>query len=511
MEIIKNNITVNTPIKCGSTEISTDCDIIVPDIKPDILKLLLANGTAVITDSELTEGRLSVNGIIKLNILYLPDREEEKIKAINSSCSFSARIDKSELMPDMYASSEATVEKIDFQILNSRKLRIKTTVRIDYEISEHTLLELSSGIADENAEACVTPIELISLMDEKISEFSVKEDFELPPGHSAVEDILKCDASVCDAEYKLLNGRAVIKGTLCLSCLYLDISCCIKTCEFETEFTEIFDIEADEDTVCDINYFIKDTAVQTEADSDGDMRILSTSCEIGIKITATKKISTEILSDCFYPSKKTYIERTAAVIEKAISGGFYQSTIREIVPAPSDCPDIIGIYNVFASPEIEKSEISNNTVCISGNISCCILYISDSEATPVYSTKRNFPFSISIDTPGCSPQMEYTTVLKLIHTSFSLSPANEAEIRFILSASANVFERCTTELISDISISEPDENTENGIILYFVQKNESLWDISKQYSVSQNDILTINNLSSDTLLTDGMRLLIPIN
>lgn len=511
MEIIKKNITVSTPVKCGSTEISTDCDIIVPDIKPDILKLLQADGTAVIIDSELTEGRLAVNGVIRLNILYLPDREEEKIKAIDSSCGFSARIDKSELMPDMYASSEATVEKIDFQILNSRKLRIKTTVRIDYEISEHKSLELATGIADENAEAYVTPIELLSLMDIKNSEFFVNEDFELPPGHSAVEDILKCDASVCDTEYKLLNGRAVIKGTLCLKCLYLDISCCIKTCEFEAEFTEIFDIEADENAECDINCFIKDTAVQAKADSDGDMRILSASCEIGIKLTVAKKISAEILSDCFYPSKKTSIERTPAVFEKTISGGFYQNTIREIVATPADCSDIIGIYNVFASPEIEKSEILNNTVCISGNIACCILYISDSEAAPVYSAKKSFPFSISIDTPGSTAQMEYTTVLKLIHTSFSLNLANEAEIRFILTASANVFERCAEELISDIYVSEPEENTENGIILYFVQKNESLWDIAKQYSVARNDILTINKLSADTVLTEGMRLLIPIN
>lgn len=510
LEIIKKNIIINRPVKCGTTEISTDCDIIVPDVKPDILKILQVDGTAVVRNTELLEGRLLADGIIRLNILYLPDREDEKIKAIETYSEFSTRIDKGEIMPDMQVFVEALVEKIDFQVLNSRKLRVKTTVKIDYEVSEQAMIELAEGIEDEEAEICVTPIELISLVDLKHSSFSVREDFELPPGHSAVEEILKSDVSICDTEYKIVGERAVVKGTLCLSCLYLDTSGCIKSCDFETAFTEIFDLaEADDDTVCDISYFVKDLSLRAEADSDGDMRTLASECEIGVRIVATRKVETEILVDCFYPGKKTEIEKSSAELEKMVSSGFYQTTVREIVSAPAACPNILGIYNVFATLNVEKTEVLNNSVCVSGNVSCCILYISDSEETPVYSMKKNFPFNMTIDTPGSESSMDCCIDVKLVHTSFSLNPANEAEIRSILSASARVFERNNVEIIDEIFISEPDENQVKGIVLYFVQKNESLWDISKRYFVSQKEILSVNNLEDDAVIKEGMRLLIP--
>lgn len=510
MEIIKKNIIINRPVKCAATEIGTDCDIIVPDIKPDILKILQVDGTAVVCDTELLEGRLLINGMIHLNILYLPDRDDEKIKAIETTCDFSTRVDKPEFMPDMQAWAEAETQKIDFQVLNSRKLRIKTIVKIDYEVSEQAPVSLAVGTEDEDSEVLVTPIELMSLVDLKRSGFSVREDFELPPGHSAVDEILKSDVKICDTEYKVVGERAVVKGVVSLSCLYLDTACLIKSCDFEVSFTEIFDLtDADEETLCDISYFVKDVSLRAEADSDGDMRILAMECEIGVKIVATQKIQTEILVDCFSPGKKTEIEKSSMELEKMVSSGFSQTTVREIVSAPSACPDILGIYNVFATPVVEKTEIANDKILVSGDISCCILYIANSEETPVYSMKKNIPFNFNVDTPGSNSSMDLSIDLKLTHTSFSLNPANEAEIRFILSASARVFEKNNMELIDEITVSEQDENRKKGIVLYFVQKNESLWDIAKRYFVSQKEILTVNNLDENAAVCEGMRLLIP--
>lgn len=510
LEIIKKNIIINRPVKCGNTQIGVDGDVIVPDIKPDILKILQADGKAVVTETELSEGRLIVSGRVNVNILYVPDRDDEKIKCIETSFDFSTRIDKSDIMPDMQACVEAEVEKIDFQVLNCRKLRIKTTVGIAYKISEQASIDLATGLDDENSEVCITPIEIMSLVDLKHSDFSVRESFELPPGHTAIEEILKTDITICDTDYKIVTGRAVVKGIINLNCLYLDTDCCIKSCDFEAPFTEIFDVsDADEDTVCDISFCVKDIVCAPEADSDGDIKILALDAIIGIKIEATKKVNTDLLIDCFCPGNETLITKNSKDLEKIISSGFYQTTLREIVAPDVSCPNLKGIYNVFATPSIEKSEVLDNSVSVSGNISCFVLYIADSEETPVYSMKKTIPFSCMIDTPKSKSGMDCFVDAKILHTSYNLNPSGEAEIRCILSVCAKVSVNNTLELIDDLEVLPLSKEQRKGIVLYFVQKNDTLWDIAKRYYVSQNDILSVNNLEDTTPLCEGMTLLIP--
>lgn len=510
MEIIKKNIIINRSVKCGNTQIGVDGDIIVPDIKPDILKILQVDGKAVVTQTELSEERLMVSGIINVNILYVPDRDDEKIKCIETSFDFSNRIDKNDIMTDMHAWVEAEVERIDFQVLNSRKLRIKTTVGIAYKISEQAPIELATGLDDENSEILITPIEIISLVDLKHSDFCVRENFELPPGHTAIEELLKTDVKISDTDYKIVTGRAVVKGIINLNCLYLDTACCLKSCDFETSFTEIFDIEdADDDTICDMSFYVKDLVCTPETDSDGDMRILALDSVIGIKIEATKKINTDLLIDCFCPGNETFITKNSTNLEKIISSGFYQTTLRDIVSPEQHSPNLKGIYNVFATPSIEKSEVLDNCVSVSGNISCFVLYIADSEETPVYSLKKNIPFSCMVDTPGSKNGMDSSVDAKILHTSYNLNPSGEAEIRCILSVSAKVSVNNTLELIDDLEILPINSEQKKGIVLYFVQKNDTLWDIAKKYYVSQNDILSVNNLEDATPICEGMTLLIP--
>lgn len=510
MEIIKKNIIINRPIKCGNTQIGVDGDIIVPDIKPDILKILQVDGKAIVSETELSEGRLLVSGRINVNILYVPDRDDEKIKCIETSFDFSTRIDKPEIMPDMKALVEAEVEKIDFQVLNSRKLRIKTTVGIAYKISEQAPLELATGLDDENSEVLITPIEVMSLVDLKHSDFSVRESFELPPGHCSIEEILKTDVKISDTDYKIVTGRAVVKGVVSLNCLYLDTECTIKSCDFEAPFTEIFDIEdADEETVCDMSFNVKDVICSPEAVSDGDIKILALDALIGIKIEAVKKINTDLLVDCFCPGNETVITKNSKSLEKIISSGFYQTTLREIVSPDLSAPNLKGIYNVFASPSIEKTEVLDNAVSVSGHISCFVLYIADSEETPVYSLKKNLPFSCMIDTPGSKCGMDSSVDVKIMHTSYNLNPSGEAEIRCILSATTKVSVNNTLELIEDLEVSPLKTEQKKGIVLYFVQKTDTLWDIAKRYYVSQNDILTVNNLEDATTICEGMTILIP--
>ena len=82
MELVKENVTVNQVSCKGDTQVLVDEDIIVPDVKPDILKILQLDAVSCITNKEITNGRVNVTGRVDLKILYIPDSDREKVKSI---------------------------------------------------------------------------------------------------------------------------------------------------------------------------------------------------------------------------------------------------------------------------------------------------------------------------------------------------------------------------------------------------------------------------------------------
>ena len=55
---------------CYST---VEGDVIVPDIKPDILKILQVDTDVAINHKTVQNDKIYVQGVVRLNILYIPD------------------------------------------------------------------------------------------------------------------------------------------------------------------------------------------------------------------------------------------------------------------------------------------------------------------------------------------------------------------------------------------------------------------------------------------------------
>ena len=68
MELVKENVTVNQVSCKGNTQVLVDEDIIVPDVKPDILKILQLDAASCITGKEVSNGRASISGRVDLKI-----------------------------------------------------------------------------------------------------------------------------------------------------------------------------------------------------------------------------------------------------------------------------------------------------------------------------------------------------------------------------------------------------------------------------------------------------------
>lgn len=510
MELMKETATVEDIVCAEQTQIMVDSDIIVPDVKPDVLKILQVDADAIVTKKDTVDGKLCVEGDVHLKILYIPDCREGGLKSICTSCPFTYKLERTGIEAGMCAAVDADAKRVEFRLINSRKLGVKAIVGLDLCVCTTKELELVTGVADEAAQVMRTPITVAALAADCERELIVKESVEIPAGKCSITEILKIDAKISDKAIKAVTGKALVQGTVGASILYTGDNNALEFAEFELPFTEVFDVaDLSESSGCEIDYAIRDMYFETQEDSDGDIRVINLEFIVGAHIKAADRVEMEIVEDCYMPRLKTELVRADTAVDEVICTPSVQNTIREIVSIDNAAPQIASVYHVVTKADITNTSVENNKIFVEGVIDACVLYLTESAEMPVYSYQKQIPFSYSIESDGAKNGMDCDVKAEVEHTGYSLNVANEVELRMILSIRAKVIQKHEMALIREMNVTDEDESTKNGIIIYFVQNGDRMWDVAKRYRASIDEIVECNDISPEEKLCSGMQLIIP--
>ncbi|MBQ9097639.1 MAG: DUF3794 domain-containing protein [Clostridia bacterium] len=509
MDMKKSDIVLNkTAVETGSSVV-VECDIIVPDVKPDLLKILQTDAVVALNKKEVIDGGYNVGGRVDFTVLYVP----ESAKGV---CSLSASADfiDSENHPltksGMFMDAVADVEHLEFNLINSRKINIKAVVGIDTHIMEK--LPLSIPIDMEGEDVMMKKERMCGLCRavQKNDEIKLTDELTIPQGKPTIETLLKSDVALRNKEIKVIAGKIVAKGELSICSLYISegdgMATSVENC---LPFTEIIDAQGiSEDNYNNIDFQVIKSSVNAIPDADGDLRMLDCDIKLGVSISSDEKVNEDIIADVYSTSKKLNINSNNIEVDTLTSNIDVSHTIKENVMPTEGIPPISHIYNVVAKPYISTGTSQYGKIMLEGVIDAYILYISSKEDSPVYNFKTEVPFSIVLDAPGALAGDKVRGKITINHISYNLNAAGEIELRMVLMVSAASFGKNTVNVISDISEEEFDQEDSPSIVLYFIQKGDTLWDIAKRYHTKEEYIRKLNNLEGE-YLTEGMQILIP--
>ena len=507
MELVKEKDQYLEEIMTGCEKLYISEDIIVPDTKPDVLKVLEVNAYSGISDKGITGNAFYIEGKIYVNILYVPDNEDEGINCIKASFNIKERFENPNISPDMKLKVNCDVSRIEFNVLNSRKLSIKAYINCNYSIIGQKEIEFPQGFNGECGE-CITK----SILTERIStvddcDFIIRDSFEIPSGKDSALEILKTDFKITDKEIKAVSGKLITKGTLNVCVLYLTQDNRVDFCESEFPFTEVFDVYDLLDTDnCSLDLNVFDITAELSSDNDGDRRIINIDALINASLIAYRTKEITLITDCYQIGAKTDVSFEDIKIKQFVDTICTQNSIKEIITPDEKLPKIIKMYNVIAETEVTKITTENEKVLVAGRIKAYFLYLTDNPKCPVYSFKKDIPFDFSNDCANSKQGIEYSFNVTAKHVGFNLNSASEIELRCILSQEIKLYNSQNFNLITDINTKPI--NSESNIIIYFVKDGDTLWNIAKNYSVRIDDIKSINSLDDD-LIIKGQKLLIP--
>lgn len=152
------------------TTITVEEDILVPDTKPDLAEILMADGKATLSSREINQinkadDYINLSGDIELEMLYLPEKPEScgEIISVQTRIPFKDQWHTS-LAQGACMVMECEIEKIEYMVINERKYRVKVSLAIYAKEYADNKIELFEGITDEEIQTLKEKIEISMLL-----------------------------------------------------------------------------------------------------------------------------------------------------------------------------------------------------------------------------------------------------------------------------------------------------------------------------------------------------------
>ena len=116
-----------------------------------------------------------------------------------------------------------------------------------------------------------------------------------------------------------------------------------------------------------------------------------------------------------------------------------------------------------------------------------LLYMTDDTETPqTYQTEEPFRMCFA-----CEVSLPESLVLTTSNIDVNGITSDRVEVKYILHLDCHDVQLAGEALVTQVE-QEPAEEAEPGILMYFSQPGESLWDIAKRYRVSCDSLKRMN-------------------
>jgi hypothetical protein len=515
LELIREAFKVNNLLGEDTIQTVIDNDIIVPDTKPDIARVLLLDGDVFVTSCDTGTDRAVVSGCIVCKILYISDDETKSVKGIASNIPFSYTLDISGVRNGMKSRCKGLIEHMDYTLLNGRKINVKTILSTSCKVYDEIERDISSGIVGlEDIQTLKDTMVLNTHLGSNKVNFIIKEDLELPSSKPTISEILRNDVKISGKDFKIAEGKIFVKSDIGISTLYIadDEARSLQFMENELAFTQFVELEdVDEDTIVNVDYDLIDYKIEAAQDSDGELRNIRAEIALNIYVNGVCKKTVEVLSDAYSPKSKIILERQQLNLDEIFCENRSQIVIKDTVDLNDCLPAVAEIFNVLCKYNVSDSRIEDDKMIIEGSVENNILYLANNEDQPVFCHKKEIPFVHEVDIKGINSNMKADISLEVEHCNYSMISSDQVEIRTVIGVGTRVETKRIVPVINKANENLVDEKKlilMPSVIIYITQQGDNLWKIAKKYGTTVDDLLKINNLSEKDILMPGQQILI---
>lgn len=513
LELVRDLIRIDQVMGEEMTQAMVEGDVVVPDSKPDADKILSINGGVVITDKEIVENRIILEGIVNVRILYISNEGEQPLYYMEGSFGFTQQIDLPGISSRMDAEVHAEIEHLNGSIVNSRKLNVKCVLNFSGKVVDRSQIDVIKdvkGIGD--IQVLKDYVEISDTVGENSSHATVRQEFEIPADQPPIKEILKTEVTIGEREGRITGDRINIQGILKITTLYIgdDEENSINTVKYQIPFSHYIEIPGAVPGMSErVQYSVEDYYSTVKENQEGQRR--SIEYEVVVKaegrVEATQQM--EILVDAYSPTVNLNVRKSSLKLKKTLDSIVEEVVVKEEVDLPGDCPGIAEICNVEAAPVLTDFGISDDNIVIEGLLCIKALYITENYRDMLYVYEDEIPFRHATELPVDGYQMDIDVDMYLEDFQYRMLDPDLLEVRGRIKVEIEISKTFTKEALMDVEETEEGEkNPGASIVVYVVQPEDTLWKIAKKFNTTIEELVKINSIEEPDKLVSGQKLII---
>lgn len=482
LNLTRQPLFINETLLDTTVEQPIECDALLPDYCPDIVRILKCTTIVVITSRKLMASRLEMEGMACITVLYASGRGS--MARVEYKVPFSKAVDLKGDAEGATLTVKARPDYVNCRAVNQRRLDIRGAVVLSVKVTQ-TREELV--IADGEGAGLQLrqePCEGTRTLGQSTKDSRVTETLELAYGKPPIETILRYCGSPRALETKVVGGKAVVRGELSVRIFYCSTQNTYEQMEYTIPTSVVVELDGlDEDCLCDVTQELLSLSLEPGADGAGELRNIALDGMLQVTVTGYRSYQGQTCSDCYstrYPCTFRTRQLPVQRVDRLAREQFSQ---KETVSMPENVESVLDLWCDVAGVNARPDPTGG--LMVEARLSVTMLArMGDGE---IYC----FDKLLELRHPVAAGGMSLEPRLLVLGCAFAFTGGDSMEVRCDFLLEGAMYTQDRVSLIEDVAVDERHPKTDlaaPGLYIYMADQSETTWDIAKRYNTDPQRI-----------------------
>jgi hypothetical protein len=483
LKLTRQPLFINDVLIDQNVEQPIECDALLPDYCPDIVRILKCSVAPAVTGRRASPGKLELEGMAVITVYYVSTGEG--IAHGEYKVPFSRIVEMKADHPAPVLSITARADYVNCRAVNQRRLDIRgalvITVRGTGSREEQVVAEGSGmglQVKREQSDAA-------RLLGCASRETRITETLDLTYGKPPIQAIVRTGASARVTECKQVAGKAVLRGELNIHVLYQATTGGFDQVEYTLPTSAICELDGlDDASVCDVWQQVGTISAEPAAAEDGEYRRIALDAVVESQARGWQPYTAHFCSDCYSTTNQCTFRNRTVVLPRVCGGVKETIPYKETLPLPENVDKVVDLWCEKVEM-IPRAEAGGPVV--EGKITVAMFArMTDGQ---LYYFDKALETSCKVPCEAEGAALEGR--LSCQNCAFTFAANDALEVRCDLELTGVLTTQGKAVLLDDIQVDEkkPKESASPaGLYLYLADPGETLWDIAKRYNTNIDKI-----------------------
>lgn len=497
LKVIKEAVALNELVCDSFTELPIECDVLLPDYCPDIMKLLKCCATPVLARATVEGGTVTAEGYALLELYYISD--DMKMRCSEYKAPFQKTLELKTAPVNPAVSISFAVGYINCRAVNQRRVDIRGAVTMNTKVMAEKTESIVCDAEGGGIQLRKSEVETTCIAGCAEKQFTVREDLELSHGRPPIGAVIRKQAQPRCTECKVISNKIVMKGELSIDLFYLSAEDeSPQLMQYSLPISQIIDLQgADENCKCDVRMRVLSTELQPKPDLDGETTVMSAEVTMCVAAKAYSRRTLAPVCDAYSTEYETASTERPVTAMRLLDMVDETHEYKEMLDLPDDVDEVM---HLWCGADFTGGQLIDGAAELTGQLVLCMFAIQRDGSTVYFEKPVEFSHTVAIAQNPDNILADIT--MNPVSCDFSAQGGGKIEVRARIAIGGTLCGMEKNTVMSELAVDEAkpqQQDRSTALTIYFAQQGECVWDIAKHYHTAMAEVMEENSIDRETL------------